>query len=101
MLGSIHEPHPSPHRLPVSVVVCSTHPGHAHSTPHVHPEPASKDISLMDGMEGKSGIEGGKDEDGDIRMGARSGPGVRVKLFMRFFCRLRKAMLAGVADREW
>ena len=67
----------------------------------MHPEPASKDISLMDGMEGKSGIEGGKGEDGDNRMGARSGPGVQAKIFIFFFCRLRKAMLAGVAGREW
>lgn len=83
-----------------TTVVCSGHPGHLHSTPHVHPEPASRDISLMDGMEGKSGIEGGKGEDGDNRMGARSGPGVQAKIFMRCFCRLRKAMLGGVGGRE-
>ena len=84
--------------------MCSTHPGHAHRTPHVHPEPAIEDISRMDGMEGKSGIEGGKGEDGEIRMGARSGPGVRAKVFVRCFCRLQNAMLAGlagVAGREW
>ena len=84
-----------------TTVVCSEHPGHLHSTPHVHPEPASRDISLMDGMEGKSGIEGGKAEDGDNRMGARSGPGVQAKIFMRCFWRLRKATLGGVGGREW
>ena len=55
----------------------------------------------MDGMEGKSGIEGGEGEDGDNRMGAKSGPGVQAKIFMRCFCRLRKAMLAGVAGLKW
>jgi hypothetical protein len=43
----------------------------------------------MDGMEGKSGIEGGKDEDRDNRMGGSSGPGVQAKVFMRCFRRLR------------
>ena len=80
--------------------MCSTHPGQAHRTPHVHPEPASEEISLMGGMEGKSGMEGGKDEDGENRMGARAGPGARARTFVLCFCRLRKVMLAGVAGRE-
>jgi len=103
MLWSMQAPHPSPHRLPVSSpeLVCSTHPGQAHRTPHVHPEPASEDISLIDGMEGKSGIEGGEDEDEGNSKGARSGPGVRARILAVCFCRLRKAMLAGVAGREW
>lgn len=80
MLWSMQAPHPSPQSLRLSVAfspsVCSTHPGQAHRTPHVHPEPASDDISFMEGIEGKSGIEDGRDEDGEKRMGGRSGPGV-------------------------
>jgi len=83
--------------VPAVSVLCSAHPGHLHSTPHVHPEPASKDISLMDGMEGKSGIEGGKGEEGDNRMGARSGPGVEAKIFIFFFLPFAK----GNVGRRW
>ena len=92
MLWSMQDPHPSPQslRAPASFsgLACSIHPGQAHKTPHEHPEPANDDISLMEGIEGKSGTADGKDEDGENRMGARSGPGVRVGIFALFFRRL-------------
>lgn len=100
MLWSMHAPHPSPHGLPMSSpgFLCSAHPGQAHSTPHVHPEPANEDISRMEGMEGKSGIESGRDENGENSIGARSGPGVRARICFR---RLQKVVLVGVAGCEW
>lgn len=35
---------------------CSTHPGHAHSRPHVQPEPARDVIVLIGGMTAKAGM---------------------------------------------
>jgi len=97
-LGSTHVPQPSAQFLlswfALSLPLCSTHPGQAHCTPHVHPDPAREVISLMGGgMKAKSGTAVGiadeeELEDGVYKIGARSGPeeGIGVRLFS---CRAR------------
>ena len=47
---------------------CSTHPGHEHLTPHVHPEPASDVIVLIGGMNPKSGTWLGRIGDNSLEV---------------------------------
>ena len=55
---------------------CSTHPGHEHWTPHVHPDPASDVIVLIGGMNPKSGTWLGRI--GDDMLGVRIGGSSRI-----------------------
>lgn len=79
---SIQVPHPWAQSFLSGVACvfprCSTHPGHEHWKPQVHPEPAREFILLIGGIEGKSGI--GVDlcrgRLAEYNIGARSGPGV-------------------------
>lgn len=74
------------------------HPGQAHLTPHVQPDPASDLISLIGGMDANSGIGvGTADEDWEDRYsnGARSGPGAwptgeELRLYRLFEVRLER-----------
>ena len=67
----------------------------------MHPEPASDDITFMDGIEGKSGIATGRDEDGESRKGARSGLRERDRRVALSFCCFPKVILGGVTGREY
>lgn len=93
MLGSTHVPQPSAQSVRARTLStsssssssassstgarCSTHPGHAHLTPHVQPDPASDASSLIGGIEANSGIgdAGADGEEVKYSSGARSGPG--------------------------
>lgn len=82
-LLSTQVPHPSAQSLR-SVEACfaprcSTHPGQAHLSPQVHPEPARDEISLIEGMVGNVGIGvvifDVEAEDASRYIGANVGPG--------------------------
>lgn len=85
--SSTHVPHPSAQLLrslaACSDPRCSTHPGQAHSSPQVQPEPAREVIVLIGGMVANVGMDG-EGADSLNRMGGRSGPGAARSILMCF-----------------